>query len=115
VEQTVVLNKTRRFLLSIVVRIPPQEHQPGMMVYLPLGLYLPAGVITQLDSRAPVKFELQTCDYKGCYAGSAVSPEVLAAMKKGTRLTITFQDLRKDKITVRVPLEGFAEAYHKIE
>jgi invasion protein IalB len=115
VEQTVILTKTQQFLLSVVVRVPPDTRQPAMMIHLPLGLFLPAGVTAQLDGQKPQQLEVQTCDAKGCYAGTAVSSSMLAAMKQSERLTIIFQDLSKNKITVPVPLKGFAEAYQKIQ
>lgn len=115
VEQTIILTKTQQFLLSVVVRVPPDTRQPGMMIHLPLGLFLPAGVTVQLDDQKPQQLQVQTCDSKGCYAGTAVSSNMLAAMKQSERLTIIFQDLPKNKITVPVPLKGFAEAYQKIQ
>ena len=115
VEQTVVLTKTRQFLLSVVVRVPPDTRQPGMMIHLPLGLFLPAGVIVQLEGQRPQQLQVQTCDSKGCYAGASVSSNMLAVMKQSERLTIIFEDLPKNKISVPVPLKGFAEAYQKIQ
>jgi invasion protein IalB len=114
VEQTVILTKTQQFLLSVVVRVPPDTRQPGMMIHLPLGLFLPAGVTVQLDGQKPQQLQVQTCDSKGCYAGTVVSSSMLAAMKQNEHLTIIFEDLPKNKITVPVPLKGFAEAYQKI-
>jgi invasion protein IalB len=115
VEQTVILTKTRQFLLSVVVRVPPETRQPGMMIHLPLDLFLPAGVMLQLEGQKPQQLQVQTCDSKGCYVGTAVSSGMLAAMKQSERLTIIFEDLPKNKISVPVPLKGFAEAYQKIQ
>lgn len=115
VEQTVVLTKTRQFLLSVVVRLPPKTREPGMMIHLPLGLFLPAGVILQLEGQKPQQLQVQTCDSKGCYVGTAVSSSMLAALKQNKHLTIIFEDLPKNKISVPVPLKGFAEAYQKIQ
>ena len=115
VEQQVVLVKAGQQLLSMVVRIPPESRQPAMMIHLPLGLFLPGGVTIQLDKQKPERLEIQTCDQKGCYAGSAVSEKMLALMKDSERLTITVQDLGKNNLSVPVPLKGFAAAYQKIQ
>ncbi|MGE5303857.1 MAG: invasion associated locus B family protein [Alphaproteobacteria bacterium] len=115
VEQTVILTKTQQFLLSVVIRVPPDTREPGMMIHLPLGLFLPAGVTVQLEGQKPQQLQIQTCEAKGCYAGTAVSSAMLAAMKQSERLTIIFEDLPKNKISVPVPLKGFAEAYQKIQ
>ena len=115
VEQTVVLTRTGQQLLSVVVRVAPDSRQPAIMIHLPLGLFVPAGVTIQLDGQKSQRLEVQTCNLKGCYAGSAVSGKMLAAMKKGERLTITFEDLPKNKISVPVPLKGFTAAYLKVQ
>lgn len=114
VERTMLLNQTGRFILSIVIRMPPQGREPGMMVHLPLGLFIPAGVTIQLDRQTPETLQVQTCDTAGCYAGVAVSSELLASMERAQHLTVSFQDLGRSKITVPVPLEGLTEAYQKI-
>ena len=115
VEQQLVLTKTGQQILSVVVRIPPESRQPAMMIHLPLGLFLPGGVTIQLDKQKPERLEVQTCDQKGCYAGSPISEKMLALMKDSERLTITVQDLGKNNLSVPVPLKGFAAAYQKIQ
>lgn len=85
------------------------------MIQLPLGLFLPAGITLQLDGQKPEQLEVQTCDQKGCYVGSAISAKMLDAMKQGEKMTIAFQDLPKNKISVPVPLKGFAAAYQKVQ
>jgi invasion protein IalB len=107
--------KMRQFLLSVVVHVPPDTDQPAMMIHLPLGLFLPAGVTIQLEKQKPERLEVQTCDPKGCYAGSAVSDKMLEDMKRSERLTITFHNLTKNTINVPVPSKGFAAAAQRIQ
>jgi invasion protein IalB len=114
-EQTVVLTGSGQLLASAVVRVPADTRQPVMMIQVPVGLYLPAGLNLQVDDEKPQPLELQTCDLKGCYAGTPLPPEMLSAMKAGKRLTITFQNLAKENIVVPLTLANFAEAYQKIQ
>ncbi len=115
VEQTAVVTNTGQLVASIVVRVPHDTRQPMMMIHVPVGLYLPAGVNIQVDESKPLQFVLQTCDVKGCYAGAPLPNDMLAAMKSGKKLGVSFQNLQKENITVPLPLENFAESYQKIQ
>ena len=115
VEQTAFLTKTGQLIASITVRLPPTNNQPVMMIQVPIGLYLPAGIAIQVDEAAPVRLAVQTCDLKGCYAGEQMSAELLSAMKAGKKLAIVFQNLNKQNITVPLTLALFAETYQRIQ
>jgi invasion protein IalB len=115
IEQTVYLSKTGQLVAAVTIRVPADTHQPGLAVQVPVGLYLPAGVSLQIDEGKPLALVLQTCDLKGCYAATQVSPEMLAALKSGKTLTIIFQNLNKEAIRVPLQLSNFAEAYQRIQ
>ena len=99
----------------VTVRLPSNSHEPLLMIQVPIGLYLPAGLNLQIDENKPQPLALQTCDLKGCYAATQIDPELLGSMKAGKRLAITFQNFAKNNITVRLTFENFTEAYKKIE
>src|SRR3954464_7682823 len=82
---------------------------------LPVGLNIPAGAKLQVDDGKAVDLPVQTCEARGCYAGAAVAPELLAAMKAGKQLKVSFQNLNKETLTVPLPLADFAAAYEKIK
>ena len=71
-----------------------------MLLQLPHGLFNPAGLTVSVDGAAADTLQIQTCDANGCYAGLAVTAVKLAAMSKGTQLNDTFQDSKKQSITV---------------
>jgi invasion protein IalB len=112
--QTIVLAETRQLLLSVAVSKPEGDKGAAMLLHLPLGLFNPAGATMGIDDAAPEALQIQTCDNQGCYAGAALTPDKLAAMSKGTKLNVTFQDLKKQKIVVPVPLKGFEAAFKKL-
>ena len=114
IEQTIIVTKTQQRVLSVLVRVPAESRTPAMMIHLPLGLFLPAGITLQLDQEMSLKLNVQTCDANGCYSGTPISENMLAAMKTGKRLTVSFQNLAKQTMSIPVPLAGFAEAYQKI-
>ena len=112
--QTIVLAKTRQLLLSAAVSKAAGSDTAALLLQLPHGLYNPAGVTMAIDAAKPATLEIQTCDAKGCYAGTQITAEQLGAMKTGSKLNIVFEDLKKQKITVPVPLKGFDEAFKKL-
>ncbi len=112
--QTIVLAKTRQLLLSVAVSKPADGPDLTMLLQLPHGLFNPAGITIAVDAAKPQALEIQTCDVKGCYAGTPIKAKELAAMKTGQTLNVVFQDLKKQNITVPVPLKGFDDALKKL-
>ena len=111
--QTIVM-QTGQKLLTVTVRRPSKAEGPALMLNLPHGVFLPAGATVQVDKDKPMTLPIQTSDPHGAYAGSPIARELLAAMQKSEKLTVSFQDLQKRTITVPVPLAGFADAYQKM-
>ena len=109
------MTKTGQLVVLVNIRIASDTRQPVALVQFPLGLNLPAGVKLQVDDGKVVDLQIQTCDNRGCYANSPVSPELLAALKSGKQLKVAFQNLNKETITVPMPLTDFAAAYEKIK
>jgi invasion protein IalB len=114
IEQSAVLPKTGQLVILVNIRVPADTHTPSALIQLPLGLNLPGGAKLQVDDGKAVDLQIQTCEARGCYAGTAIAPELLAAMKSGKQLKISFQNLNKETLTVPLPLTDFAAAYEKI-
>lgn len=113
-EQRVVMSNTGQLLAAVTVRMPADSQTPVLMVRTPFGLHLPAGLKLAVDDNPVAALPLQTCDGSGCYAGDVVSAELLEALKRGTTLSVTFQDTTQRDIAVPVSLNGFSAAYAKI-
>lgn len=114
VEQSLYMTKTGQLVASVNVKLPPETRQPVMMIQLPVGLFLPAGVNLQIDEGRPQPLAIQTCDLKGCYAATTLSPDLLGSMKSAKRLSVVFQNLNKENVTLAFVLSGFAEGFDKI-
>jgi invasion protein IalB len=95
--------------------MPSDSRAPVALVQLPLGLNLPVGAKLQVDDGKATDLQIQTCEARGCYAGTAIAPDLLAAMKSGKQLKVSFQNLNKETLTVPLPLADFAAAYEKIK
>jgi len=114
-EQSVVQTETNQLVLLFSVRVPADTRSAVMMIQLPLGLYVPAGLSLRVDDAAAVEFPIQTCDGTGCFVGSPVTPDLLAQLQSGQTLTLTFQNLAQAAIELPITLEGFAAAYDSIK
>ena len=115
VEETAVLTKTGQLIVLVNIRVASDTRTPVALVQLPLGLNLPAGARLQVDDGKTVDLQIQTCENRGCYANLPIAPDMLAAMRSGKQLKVSFQNLAKDAITIPMPLTDFAAAYDKIK
>jgi invasion protein IalB len=114
-EQSIVKNDTRQLVASFSVRVPGDTRTPVLMIQLPLGLYLPGGLVLQVDQSKAVELPVQSCDANGCYAGAPLSKELLAQLQAGSTLHMSFQNLARTKIDIPMPLTGFGPIYAGIQ
>ncbi len=115
IEQSAVLSKTGQLIVLVNIRMPSDTHAPVALVQLPLGLNLPVGAKLQVDEGNAVDLQIQTCENRGCYASAPIAPDLLAALKSGKQLKVSFQNLAKETIAIPMPLADFAAAYDKIK
>lgn len=115
IEQTAVLTKTGQLIVLINIRVASDTRTPIAVVQLPLGLNLPAGAKLQVDDGKTSDLQIQTCEQRGCYANTPIPADMLAAMKSGKQLKVSFQNLGKEVISIPMPLTDFAAAYDKIK
>jgi invasion protein IalB len=115
IEQSAVLPRTGQLVILVNIRVPADTHTPSALIQLPLGLNLPGGAKLQVDDGTATDMQIQTCEARGCYAGTTIAPDLLAAMRSGKQLKVSFQNLNKETLTVPLPLADFAAAYDKIK
>jgi len=77
------------------------------------AIKVPAGASIQVDGNTPQNLRFRTCDRGGCYAELALSSTLLAQLRKGSKLTITFKSLAQGTISLPLSLGGFEDAYTK--
>ena len=113
--QTITLRKTGQRLLTVSVGRADKAKSGTALLHLPHGLYLPDGVQFGIDAGKAQSLPVQTCDSAGCYAAAVLKAKDLKAMQSGKNLAVTFANLEKRKITVEMPLAGFAAAFKKLK
>ena len=109
------LTNTNQLIVLVNIRVTGDTRSPDAVVQLPLGLNLPGGARLQIDDGKLIDLPIQTCEDRGCYANTQISPDLLVALKSGKQLKVSFQNLAKETITTPVPLADFAAAYDKIK
>ena len=113
--QTLYVKKTGVRVLTLVVRTTPDAKKPVMLIQVPLGIYLPAGVTLQIGKDAGKKLPLHSCNQDGCLTEYPVTDAEIAAMQQGADVVVLVQDLNKAPVTLQVPSLGFAAAYAKMK
>lgn len=112
--QRLVLKKTNQLLLAVTVQKSDQSDKSSMLIQLPHGLFLPAGVKLQVDNDKQTDYTIQTCDQRGCYVGLPLAASMLKSMSNGKIFTVIFQNLKKKSVKVPLPLKGFEAVYKKL-
>jgi invasion protein IalB len=114
IEESAVL-KTGQLVTLVNIRVPADTRQPTAVVTLPLGINLPAGAKLQIDEGRMYDVQIQTCEQRGCYGSLPVPADLLAALRTGKQLKVSFQNLAKESIAIPLPLTDFAPSYDKIK
>lgn len=72
-----------------------------MFVTVPLGIYLDSRIGGKIETSDQFKFNLQSCNQRGCQGAAETKGAMLTDLKKGERLIIGFK-ARADSKTIAV-------------
>ena len=113
--QTLVYQQEgRNIQVSAVVRMAPNTNKPQLILQVPLGVQLPAGVTIQFGKQQAKALPFQSCNTGGCLAEYAISPAEISSLANGTNFTLSVQTPDNTSLKVNVPSAGFAAAYAKM-
>jgi invasion protein IalB len=105
-------------VLAIAVGKVPNTDNPGMLIILPLGIWLPPGVVLRVDNGEEVPARVERCERRGCQVELLLEPKVLTLLKSGREANILFQiyDEKGQPKVVGVPfsLLGFTAALNEV-
>ena len=111
VAQQLVAKDSGRLLSVATVEIPGSTRKPVLMLHLPSGLSIPAGVAIKVDTSTEIPVVLQFCDGSGCYATLAIDPALLTAMKAGHLMSVLATSSDGAHLAFQHLLPGFAASY----
>lgn len=114
-EQTLVASETGALIGKAEVRVTAKSEQPLLLLLVPLGVDVRAGLRLRVDDAELADVAVQTCNAGGCLAALPLVPSAIAALRGGRVMTMTFRGTGKPELTARFSLAGFSETFGKIE
>jgi invasion protein IalB len=112
------LDEQGQTVLAIAVGKVPNTDDPGMLIILPLGIWLPPGVVLQVDGGEEVPARIERCERRGCQVELLLETKVLTLLRSGREANVLFQiyDETGQPKVVGVPfsLLGFTAALNEI-
>jgi invasion protein IalB len=82
-----------------------------LQVFLPVGLYIQAGVKVTVDAGLSVHLPYNWCLTNICVAGNLIEPYVIDEIEAGQKLTLQVVDSNLLTIPTTISLNQFATAY----
>lgn len=99
------------FLASIALQEVVGEPRRQLIIAVPLGMALQAGLLVRVDQDRAVPAKFGTCLQNGCFAGIDVGSDLLASMKKGQNLLVTVRNAQGIALDLTVPLANFGKVH----
>jgi len=110
--QTIGIEATQQRLLAVVAGNLGVESKPILHFTLPLGIYLPAGMVFNIDGGNEYRAEVNTCVADGCKAVLEIDSTLRDLLNVGKQMKVAFLDAgTRQQILVEVSLHGFASAF----
>jgi invasion protein IalB len=99
-------------LITAMVRKVEGEEKQQLIIRLPTAyaLVIPAGVQAKIDEDKPIDLQYMICFPAGCQAQTDLTPEVMAAMRKGKQMVVAAVNFQQKTMGFPVPLSGFNKA-----
>jgi invasion protein IalB len=109
--QNVVTADSGQLLTAIsLIDVKGKINRKIFQISVPSGRLIPPGVGLQIDKNKPTKIDYGICFPDRCIAEAQLSPELIAALKKGGELTVTSINFQNKPNPLKISLSGFGEA-----
>ncbi|MBF0186437.1 MAG: invasion associated locus B family protein [Magnetococcales bacterium] len=115
ISQTQVMKESGKLVVSIVMGKLGADRQPGILVTVPISIFLPSGVVAKIDEGKQFDLLLQKCFPAGCRATAALTTAQLRALKSGNKIFIAYKNTpRAEPIVLPVSLKGVTAGFAAI-
>ncbi|MFT5114692.1 MAG: invasion protein IalB [Parasphingorhabdus sp.] len=114
ISQTLKLKKSGKKLFQIAAGYPLEGDLPLILVSAPLGIYLPAGIIMQIDKTEAYKAIVAYCNIDGCHAYYRMSERFERLFQQGRWLNVSYLDGTRRENQFKVSLNGFTSALQQL-
>jgi invasion protein IalB len=108
---SVTLQPQNQRLLTVALLRQPETRSLALFFQVTHGTAIPAGLSWQVDDGDVQRLAFQNSDAEGLYVGIAVADDLLAALRRGAGLRVSFVSAaRREAVTVAIPLAQFNDA-----
>lgn len=114
-EQKIVARETGQLISAIAVRVPGDTRKPVLVVQVPFGLLMSAGIKLQIDQGQSLDLAVETCESSGCYAVVQPTDGFLKAMAAGQKIDVKATSVSKEPFVATHALSGFQMAMQNIQ
>ncbi len=109
--QNIVTADSGQLLTAVnLIEIKGKINRKIFQVTVPIGRLIPAGVGLQIDNNKPVKLEYGICFPDRCIAEAPLGDDLIKALQKGGKLTLTSVNYQNKQNPIPVALTGFTQA-----
>ena len=103
--------KSGKTLMQVVVAKPADAKSPLLTVIAPLGVWLRPGLEFSVDGGQANALAFEFCLKEGCLAQLELTSGLASALKRGTSINIGLQNIRRQKLELKVSLKGFTAGF----
>ncbi len=109
--QNIVTADSGQLLTAVnLIEIKGKINRKIFQVSVPTGRLIQAGVGMQIDTNKPQKVEYGICFPDRCIAEVVLSDDLLKALQKGSKMTLTSVNFQNKPNPINVSLSGFSQA-----
>lgn len=103
-------------VLGLTVRYTGKgRRQPMLVMDLPLGVDLRAGMVLRIDNGKETTARYLRCTKNGCTSRVRLTPQMVVTMRKGLNLQVGFRPFGSAKMmVVNASLMGFSRAFARL-
>jgi invasion protein IalB len=116
-QQQQVDNEGRTVMAVAVGRVPGSSDL-GLLIMVPLGILLPAGVTLQIDGGSEMPLQVNRCERNGCRIELLLEQDLLTRLKSGSQAKVFFEAFdpqgERRRLGVPISLLGFTAALNEV-
>jgi len=113
IQQLLSNAETEQVLLHVTIAYHPQTADLLMVNRTPLGVELPIGLGLKIDGGQQMAAPYTNCTQIGCRATAPLTDQLVASMKSGTTMTISY-GYQGQRLDAPVSLTGFTAAFDQL-
>ncbi len=110
IRQSLTLNATGQRLFEIAAGYPLGGQYPLLLLSVPLGTYLPGGIVMEVDDTGAHRAVVAYCNTEGCHAYYRMTEPLYRMFRQGRWLNVQFVDGTRRTTRFQVSLNGFSNA-----